>query len=107
MSLALPLTHTHSLLGTTHTHNTHTYTYIHTYTECISAEDSGEYNEVEIPDYTIDNSTTSDFDDSNTIDAAEADEVGNDVNAEEEEEYPKLYFVPDNRELIVIIGLKI
>ena len=37
-----------------------------------------------------------------TIDDTNADEVGNDVNAKEEE-YSESYFVPDDEELIVII----
>ena len=88
---------------------THTYTTIlsfslslplqqhtQTYTECISLEGDWEDNEVVT-------STTSDVDDSNTTDAADADRVGNDVNTEEEEEYLEPYFVPDDEESIVII----
>jgi len=73
------------------------------YIKCITAEDSGEDNEVEIPDVKTATSTTSDVDDFNTTDVTDADEIGNDVNAEAEEEYPELYFVPNNEELIVII----
>mmetsp|Transcript_10625 Transcript_10625/g.12047 ORF Transcript_10625/g.12047 Transcript_10625/m.12047 type:complete len:259 (-) Transcript_10625:356-1132(-) len=73
------------------------------YVECISAEGSGEDNEVEILDNKIATSTTSDVDVSNTIDVTDAAEVGNNVNAEEEEEYPESYFVLDDEEPIVII----
>ena len=58
---------------------------------------------MEIPDDKIATSTTIDIDDSNTTDAADADEVGEGVNAEEEEEYLESYFVPDDEEQIVII----
>ena len=55
---------------------------------------------MEIADNKVVTSTTSDVDDCNTPDAAE---VGNDVDAEEEKEYPELYFVPDDKQSIVII----
>jgi len=74
------------------------------YIKCISAEGSGKDNEVEIPDDKIATSITSDVDDSTTTDAADADEVGNDVNTEEEEEYSEPHFVPDDEESIGIIN---
>ena len=58
----------------------------HTQRECISTEGSGEDNEVEIPDNKIVTSTTNDVEDSNTTNAADTDEVGNNVNTEEKEE---------------------
>ena len=42
---------------------------------------------MEVPDNEVATSTTSDVDNSNTTDAADAAEVGNNVDAEKEEEY--------------------
>ena len=80
-SLSLTLSLSFSLRRHTHTH-----------TECISAEGSGKDNEVEIPDDKIATSITSDVDDSTTTDAADADEVGNDVNTEEEDGIFRIIF---------------